>query len=40
VTLTGTTPDQPQIALAEATAKNVSGVISVKNNLTLDIVGN
>ena len=40
VTLTGTTPDQPQIALAEATARNVSGVTSVKNNLTLDIVGN
>jgi hyperosmotically inducible periplasmic protein len=40
VTLTGTVPDQPQISLAETTAKGVSGVTSVKNNLTLDIVGN
>lgn len=39
VTLTGTVPDQAQIGLAEATAKNVSGVTSLKNNLTLDIVG-
>jgi osmotically-inducible protein OsmY len=40
VTLAGTVPDQAQIALAETTAKAVSGVTSVKNNLTLDIVGN
>lgn len=40
VTLTGTVPDQPQISLAETTAQGVSGVTSVKNNLTLDIVGN
>jgi hyperosmotically inducible periplasmic protein len=40
VTLVGTVPDQSQIGLAEATAKNVSGVMSLKNNLTLDIVGN
>jgi hyperosmotically inducible protein len=40
VTLSGTVPDQTQIALAETTAKSVSGVMSVKNNLTLDIVSN
>ncbi len=40
VTLAGTVPDQAQIALAEATTKNVSDVVSVKNNLTLGIVGN
>jgi osmotically-inducible protein OsmY len=39
ITLVGMAPDQAQIDLAEKVAASVSGVTSVKNNLTVDEPG-
>jgi hyperosmotically inducible periplasmic protein len=39
VTLVGTVRDDRQIALAGSTAETIPGVKSIKNNLTLRVVG-